>query len=416
MTPEGPFMPPSPTADAALPRSGGGALSARLERPTGQVRAAALFAHCFACSKDSHAARRISKALAARGIATLRFDMGGIGGSGDPGGVGGPAAQARDIIDAAAWMADQGLAPGLLVGHSLGGAAALIAAQGIASVQAVAVIGAPADPAHVLRLLGDALDVIQTTGEATVTIGPGAPLRVTRDFVDEARGARVTEAAAHLGRALLILHAPRDEIVGIEHASRLFTAAKHPKSFVSLDDADHLLTRAEDAAYAADLIAAWASRYLIMAAPETPKSAPEGVVRVTEADPAGFRQDILVGHHALVADEPTSVGGADAGPSPYGLVAAGLGACTAMTIRMYARRKGIALHDVTVDVTHAKTHAEDCAGCGADARIDRFDRIIRLTGDLSDDERARLMQIADRCPVHRTLESASQIVTRAADA
>lgn len=401
--------------DIALPRSGGGTLAAALERPSGPPRAAALFAHCFACSKDSHGAVRVSRALAGLGIATLRFDMGGVGASHDPGGIGGPAAQARDISDAAAWMAEQGMAPGLLIGHSLGGAAALIAARDMASVKAVAVIGAPADPSHALSHLGDALATIAASGAADVALGPGAPVRVTRDFVSEIREAEVLDTATHLGRALLILHAPRDEIVGIEHASRIFLAAKHPKSFVSLDDADHLLTRPEDAAYAADLIAAWASRYLDMAAPEAPAAAPEGVVRVTEDDPAGFRQTILAGRHALAADEPSSVGGDDSAPTPYGLVAAGLGACTAMTIRMYARRKGIALEGVSVDVTHAKVHAEDCAGCeDPGARIDRFDRVIRLTGDLTEAERARLMQIADRCPVHRTLEAASQIVTRAA--
>jgi putative redox protein len=405
-------MPSSTSADIIVPRSGGGTLVAKLERPVGAPRAAALFAHCFACSKDSHGARRVSRALAARGIATLRFDMGGIGGSHDPGGIGGPVAQARDIADAAAWMAAQGVAPGLLIGHSLGGAAALIAAPGIASVQAVAVIGTPSDPAHALAHLGDALAKIESEGAADVAIGPGAPLRMTKAFVDETRGANVLEAAAHLGRPLLILHAPRDEIVGIDNAAALFMAAKHPKSYASLDDADHLLTRPEDAAYAADLIAAWASRYLTLAAPEAPAAAPEGVVRVTEADPAGFRQDILAGPHALVADEPASVGGGDAGPSPYGLVAAGLGACTAMTIRMYARRKGIALDDVSVDITHGAIHAADGAA-DAGARIDRFDRAIRLSGALSDAERARLMEIADRCPVHRTLERASQIVTRA---
>jgi putative redox protein len=210
-----------------------------------------------------------------------------------------------------------------------------------------------------------------------------------------------------------VLHAPRDAVVGIENAQSIFTAARHPKSFVTLDEADHLLSRVDDAGYAAGVIAAWAERYLDLAPPSPPTGAPEGVVRASEADPDGFLQDVAAGpRHHLVADEPTAFGGADRGPSPYGLVAAGLAACTSMTIRMYARRKGMRLDHVWVDVTHAKVYAEDQEHAeGKGAKIDRFDRVVHLRGDLTDAERTRLLQIADRCPVHRTLESSARVVT-----
>jgi putative redox protein len=289
----------------------------------------------------------------------------------------------------------------------------LAAAPEITKARAMAVIGAPADPAHALKHLGGDLDVIEREGAAEVRIA-GRAFTVKRSFVRDAQAATITDRLHHLKKALLILHAPRDEVVGVENATEIFVNARHPKSFVSLDDADHLLSRAEDAEYAADVIAAWARRYVEME-PANREHAPEGVVRVSEADPAGFRQDITAGEHSLASDEPESIGGTDTAPSPYGLVAAGLGACTSMTIRMYARRKGWPLESVAVDVRHEKVHAEDCADCEErGGRIDRFERVVRLDGDLSADQRARLLEIADKCPVHRTLEARARIDTREA--
>jgi putative redox protein len=304
------------------------------------------------------------------------------------------------------------MAPELLIGHSLGGAAVLKARAGIASVRAVVTLNAPFDPGHVTGNFADALPEIKASGEAEVTLG-GSAFRISRDFVDSVAAAQMKPAIGGLNAALLVMHAPRDAIVGIDNATSIFVAARHPKSFVTLDDADHLITRPRDAEYAAEVIAAWASRYLDLAPPAPPAGAPEGIVRVTEADADGFLQDVQSGpdHHTL-ADEPKSFGGSNRGMSPYGFLAAGLGACTSMTIRMYARRKGWPLDGVSVDVSHAKVHAEDAGGSG---KIDEFARVIRLQGDLDSDQRARLLEIADRCPVHRTLEQQSRITTELAD-
>ncbi|RMD48801.1 MAG: OsmC family protein [Alphaproteobacteria bacterium] len=386
-------------------------LAGRLARPAGPMRGAAVLAHCFTCGKDLRSLRILAGRLVAEGFAVLRFDFTGIGRSGGELAEAGVAANAGDLEAAARALAAEGLAPGLLVGHSLGGAAVLLAAGRIESVRAVATIGAPADAAHVLKHLGCALDRVEQEGRAPVTIA-GRRFEIGRRFVEEARGAAVEEAVARMRRALLILHAPGDAVVGIEHAARLFKAARHPKSFVSLDRADHLLSRPEDAEYAASVIAAWAGRYL-PAPPEPVTAPPEGITRVREADPTGFLQHIRAGRHALTADEPASVGGTDLGPSPYQLLTAALGACTAMTIRMYARRKGWPLAGVEVDVSHERQHAADCGG-GEGCRIDVFRRVIRLEGDLDEAQRARLAEIADRCPVHRTLSREARIETELA--
>ena len=389
-------------------------LAARLDRPAGPHLATALFAHCFTCSKDIAAARRIAGRLAAAGIAVLRFDFTGLGHSEGEFANTSFTSNVADLRAAADWLAGEGMAPDLLIGHSLGGAAVLRAAGTIASARAVVTIGAPFDPDHVLHNFGDALDRIEADGSAEVTLA-GRSFTIGRDFVHDVRAEELGPAIRHLGRALLVLHAPRDAVVGIGNAANIFRAARHPKSFVTLDTADHLVSEARDAEYAAGVIAAWAARYLGLRGPKPPQGAPEGVVRVSEADAAGFLQDIQSGpHHHVLADEPAEYGGTDRGMSPYGFLAAGLGACTSMTIRMYARRKGWPLSHVAVDVTHDKVHRQD-AETGAGTRIDRFDRVIRLEGDLSKDQRAKLLEIADRCPVHRTLEHGARIETRLED-
>lgn len=388
----------------------GDRLSGRLDLPEGPVLATALFAHCFTCGKDIAAARRIAGRLAAMGFAVLRFDFTGIGQSGGSFAATSFTSNAADIVAAAAALAGRGLAPDLLIGHSLGGAAALRAAGDIPSVRAVATIGAPFDPAHVIATFAAAREAIERDGAAEVTLGQRR-IRIGRALLEDLAEAELDGAIAKLDRALLVLHAPRDEIVGIDNATRIFTAAKHPKSFVTLDDSDHLLSRAEDADYAAEVIAAWAGRYLDLRSPAPPPGAPEGVVRVSEADPDGFLQDIDAGprHHA-VADEPLAYGGTDRGMSPYGFLAAALGACTSMTIRMYARKKGWPLDHVSVEVTHDKMHAQDAA-TGIVPRIDRFHRAIRLEGPLSAEQRERLREIANNCPVHRTLETGAKVET-----
>ena len=404
-----------PTERLTFPGHDGSELAARLDRPEGPVLTTALFAHCFTCGKDIVAARRIAGRLAAEGIAVLRFDFTGLGHSGGEFANTTFTSNVADIEAAARHLDGIGMAPSLLIGHSLGGAAVFRAAESIPSARAVATIAAPFDPSHVTENFASALPRIEEEGSAEVDLG-GRPFRIGRAFVEDVSRTRLEAAVAGLGRALLILHSPTDATVGIENASGIFLAARHPKSFVTLDGADHLISRAGDAEYAAEVIAAWAGRYLDLKPPAPPEGAPEGVVRVSEADPDGFLQDVASGpcHHAL-ADEPLSFGGTDRGMSPYGFLGAGLGACTSMTIRMYARRKGWPLEHVSVDVTHDRVHAEDARadGEGAGDKVDRFHRVVRLDGGLDDDQRARLMEIADRCPVHRTLERGARVRTEA---
>ncbi|SMX50369.1 bifunctional alpha/beta hydrolase/OsmC family protein [Maliponia aquimaris] len=402
-----------PTERISFPGHSGHTLAARLDLPDGPHLATALFAHCFTCGKDIAAARRIAQRLSAMGIAVLRFDFTGLGHSGGEFANTTFCTNVADLREAAAYLEDRGMAPSLLIGHSLGGAAILRAAPQIPSARAVVTIGAPFDPEHVTRHFGTALETIATEGEAQVDLG-GRPFTVGRDFVEDVQAQELAPVIASLKKALLVLHAPRDAVVDISNATRIFTAAKHPKSFVTLDDADHLVSDPQDAEYVAEVIAAWAGRYLDLKPPAPPVGAPEGVVRVRESSPDGFLQDVQNGpyHHAL-ADEPEAYGGTNRGMSPYGFVASGLGACTSMTLRMYARRKGWPLTGISVDVTHDKVHAQDAAGSG-DGRLDRFIRRITLEGDLDDSQRARLLEIADKCPVHRTLEQGARIETELA--
>ncbi len=390
-------------------------LAARLDMPSGELRATAIFAHCFTCTKDIPAARRIAQRLATMGIAVLRFDFTGLGHSGGEFANTDFTSNVGDLVHAAKYLSENNSAPTLLIGHSLGGAAVLKAASEIPSIKAVVTIGAPADPGHVVHNFGSSLDEIKKKGKATVKLA-GRPFKITQDFVTDVSEANLTPAIENLKRALLVLHSPIDQTVGIENAAQIFSNAKHPKSFVTLDDADHLVTRKEDAEYAAEVIAAWSARYLELKQPAAPIGAPEGVVRSTEADPDGFLQDICAGplHHAR-ADEPITYGGTNKGMSPYQFLSAGLGACTSMTIRMYARRKDIPLEHVQVNIIHHKVHAQDCNTCvTTEGRIDQFTREIKLIGDLTDDQRAKLLEIADKCPVHRTLESEINIQTELA--
>jgi len=400
-----------PTERLTFTGHAGHELVARLDLPEGPHLTTALFAHCFTCSKDIPAARRIAARLAGAGIAVLRFDFTGLGHSEGEFENTSFSSNVDDLELAARALSDRGMAPGLLIGHSLGGAAVLAAARRIKSTRAVVTIGAPFDPDHVTHNFGDALEKIKDEGVAEVTLG-GRKIRIGKGFVDDVKAETLEQDIAHLGRALLVLHAPRDATVGIENAAEIFKTAKHPKSFVTLDNADHLITNAADAEYAAQVIAAWVMHYLDLSPPAPPPGAPEGIVRVSEANSDGYLQDINSGpDHHMLADEPEAYGGTDRGMSPYGFLAAGLGACTSMTIRMYARRKGWPLTHVSVDVSHDKVHAQD-ARSRAGAQADTFTRVIRLSGDLDETQREKLLEIADKCPVHRTLERSSNIVTR----
>lgn len=389
----------------------GSTLAARLDLPAGKPAAYALFAHCFTCSKDIPAARRIAQRLASLGIAVLRFDFTGLGHSSGEFSNTSFSSNIEDLLLASNYLRENYQAPQLLIGHSLGGAAILAAAGSVPEAKAVISIGAPADPQHVAHNFAEKLQSIESQGQAEVSLG-GRSFTIKQQFLDDISQVSLKEKIGSLKKALLVLHAPLDETVEIENAASIFQMAKHPKSFITLDDADHLLSKAKDAEYASDLIAAWAQRYIKVDLLPKLMNAPEGVVRVSEADANNFIQDISAAGHHLIADEPESYGGDFLGPTPYQLVSAGLGACTSMTIRMYARRKNIPLEHVQVDVIHDKIHAQDCSSCEQEnGKVDQFERKITLSGALSDDDRKRLLVIADKCPVHRSLEGKINIVT-----
>jgi uncharacterized OsmC-like protein/alpha/beta superfamily hydrolase len=386
-------------------------LSALLDRPVERPRAYALFAHCFTCGKDIHAAKRIAAGLTALGIAVLRFDFTGLGSSDGEFANTTFSSNVQDLVAAAAHMRAQGHAPAILIGHSLGGAAILAAAEAIPEARAVVTIAAPADPAHVTHLFSARIDEIRDAGEIEVSLG-GRPFNIRREFLDDIETHKQDERIARLRKALLVFHSPTDDVVGIENATAIFVKAKHPKSFVSLAGADHLLSRKEDAAYVANVIAAWAERYLDMTAPiENAGAEPDGVT-VTETRQGKFQQTIRAGRHTLTADEPVAQGGLDSGLTPYDLLLAGLGACTSMTLRLYADGKGLPLERVSVGLRHSRIHAADCETCETkEGKVDRIDRVLTLTGNLDAQQRARLLEIADKCPVHRTLTSEIDIRT-----
>jgi len=406
-----------PTERFQFEGEGGIHLAATLDTPEAQIRAYALFAHCFTCGKDVLAAKRIAVAVAAKGIAVLRFDFTGLGSSEGDFANSTFASNVADLVRAANHLRETKQAPALLIGHSLGGAAILAAAESIPEARAVVTIAAPSDPAHVTGLFADRIEDIRKLGKAEVSLA-GRPFTVSREFLDDIAEHSLIDRVARLHRALLIMHAPTDDTVGIDNATRIFVAAKHPKSFVSLADADHLLSNRRDSGYAADVIAAWASRYIEPAVAEAAVDlgqSPRRVV-VRETRDSKFQQSISVGPHRLVADEPVAAGGEDNGPGPYDFLLAGLGACTSMTMRLYADRKSLPLERTTVTLRHSKIHAQDCAECETkEGMLDQIERVIAMEGELDAEQRKKLMEIADKCPVHRTLTSEIRIVTRAAD-
>ena len=407
---------PADALRVEFPSSEGHALAGRLELPAGPPRAFAIFAHCFTCSKDVHAATRVSRALAERGFGVLRFDFTGLGNSEGDFGNTSFSSNVADLVAAADWLADHHAAPRLLVGHSLGGAAVLAAAERLDDVAAVATIGAPSDPAHVRHLFADATCDIERHGRADVRIA-GRTFPISKAFLDDLDEHALLDRLKDLRKAVLLMHSPRDEVVDVHHAERLYKALRHPKSFVTLDDADHLLTRRADSEYVAGVLAAWAARYL-PSLPEPERTAlAKGEVRVAEKSRDGYAQTVQAGRHVLTADEPQSVGGDDTGPDPYGYLLASLGACTSMTLRMYANRKRWPLEHVAVTLSHRKVHAEDCADCEAtDGVVDRIDRRLAIRApELDADQIARLVEIADRCPVHRTLEGQIEVHTEVVD-
>lgn len=395
---------------------GGHQLAAALDTPDGPIKAYALFAHCFTCGKDVLAAKRIATALAAKGIATLRFDFTGLGASEGEFANSTFSSNVADLVRAADHLRETRKAPALLIGHSLGGAAILAAAGQIPEAKAVATIAAPSDPVHVTHLFKDRIEDIRAQGEGEVSLA-GRPFRIKREFLDDVAEQNLMAQVKQLHKALLVMHSPTDDTVGIDNATNIFIAAKHPKSFVSLAGTDHLLSGKQDAAYVADVIGAWAERYIDLApqpAADT-GNAPRNVV-VQETRNGKFQQIVTTGPHRLIADEPVSVGGDDSGPGPYDFLLTGLGACTSMTMRMYADRKSLPVDRITVTLQHNKIYAKDCEECETrEGMLDQIDRVIRIEGNLDADQRKRLMEIADKCPVHKTLTSEVRIVTKAAE-
>ena len=405
-----------PTQRAKFPGADGQMLAARLDLPSGTVRGYALFAHCFTCTKDILAAKRIAQGLARHGIGVLRFDFTGLGHSEGEFANTNFSSNVADLKAAADFMRQSLAAPDVLIGHSLGGAAVLAVASEIPEIKGVVTIGAPADVGYVLHQFGGHVDEINEKGEAEVQLA-SRTFTVRREFIEDATRQKLEDKIAKLGKALLVMHSPIDQTVGVENAGEIFMAAKHPKSFVSLDRADHLLSGEADARYVADIIAAWAGR-LVESGLDV-DSAHEAVI-VSETGLGKFQNTVVAGRHQLIADEPISVGGLDSGPTPYDFLSAALGACTAMTLRMYAARKKLILGRVSVDVMHGKVAADHCSDCGEAAeggggKIDRFERVISVEGEIDEALRDKLVEIAGKCPVHRTLEHASAVVTRVAE-
>jgi uncharacterized OsmC-like protein/alpha/beta superfamily hydrolase len=406
-----------PTERFQFASSEGHQLAAALDLPEREPTAYALFAHCFTCGKDVLAARRIATALAAKGLAVLRFDFTGLGSSEGDFANSTFSSNVADLVRAADHLRETRTAPALLIGHSLGGAAILAAADRIPEAKAVVTIAAPSDPAHVTHLFKDRIEDIREHGKVEVQLA-GRPFQIKREFLDDIAEHGLMAHVAKLHKALLVMHSPTDDTVGIDNATHIFVAAKHPKSFVSLAGADHLLSGRRDASYVADVIAAWAERYLdpVMSEPAADLGEEPRNVVVRETRNGKFQQMVSIGPHQMLADEPVAAGGEDSGPGPYDFVLAGLGACTSMTMRMYADRKSLPLERVTVTLRHSKIYAEDCADCETrTGMLDQIDRSIAMEGALDAEQRKKLMEIADKCPVHRTLTSEIHIVTHAAD-
>lgn len=390
----------------------GDRLAARLDLPeTGTPTAYALFAHCFTCSKDLRAVGAISRSLTRQGIAVLRFDFTGLGESEGDFADTNFSSNIDDLVVAANFLGEEYEAPRILVGHSLGGAAVLQAAHHLESVQAVSTIGAPYDPEHVTRHLEDALEEIKSSGKARIRLA-NQTFTIQKQFLEDLAATKMESTIRELNRPLLIFHSPVDQTVGVDNAARIFKAAKHPKSYISLDQADHLLTRTADAEYVGTVLGAWAQKYVESRKDGSP--APEGDVMTRTGDE--FRTEVQAGTHSLVADEPEEVGGTDKGPTPYDLLLAALGSCTGITLRMYADRKEWPLEEAIVHLTHEEVHAEDCAHCDtSEGKVDRIERELELIGELSSEQRDRLLEIANKCPVHRTLHSDIDVRTRLQD-
>jgi len=380
-------------------------LAAHLYSPLDQTpRFYAVFAHCFTCSQNFSAVRRISTSLSQQGIAVLSFDFTGLGRSDGEFEESTFSSNITDLLDASEFLDKEYEAPKMLVGHSLGGAAVLYASFDLPNIEAVATIGAPAFPGHVKHLFQESLANIEELGSAEVKIG-GRPFRISKQFIEDLEQKPLEKMLKKLKKSLLIIHSPQDEIVGIQNAADLYSASMHPKSFISLNGSDHMISKEEDSEYVGEVIASWSKRYVSIDRKEGQLYDTEGnQVKVRLSGP-GFTTEIKTPYHHMIADEPLEVGGDNLGPNPYDFLMASLGSCTAMTLKMYADRKKWSLKEVTVFLNHDKVHLNDSKNSSEkESKVSRFTRLINLEGDLDEDQRQRLIEISHRCPVHRTLE------------
>ena len=386
-------------------------LAGRLELPLDQnPHNFVIFAHCFTCTKNLTAVKNVGRALTDAGFGVLRFDFTGLGESEGDFENTNFSGNVDDLVEAASFLEKNYMAPTLIIGHSLGGAASIFAASKIKSIKAVAVINSPSHPSHVLHILKNSAHEITKNGKAKVNLG-GVDFTIKKQFLDDLENKSLIDVVSSFKKALLILHSPQDTTVGIENAEEIYKAAHHPKSFVSLDGADHLLSKKEDSRYVGEVIAGWASRYVEIPVTEEIKSRSK-VAASLEGDDK-FTTHLKLGDHYFIADEPLDFGGNNFGPSPYEFLSAGLAACTVMTIQMYARRKKWQIDNVTCHVNYSKEHALDCENCEEDsAKIDTFIREIKLKGNLSEEHKKKLLEIADKCPVHKTLKTNTQVKTR----
>lgn len=387
-------------------------LEGRLELPVDRhPHNYVIFAHCFTCNKNLLAVKNIGRALTTNGFGVLRFDFTGLGESEGDFADTNFSGNVEDLVAAAHYLTEKHTSPTLLIGHSLGGAAVIFAATEIPSVKAIATVGAPSDALHVQRLLKSSLEEIEASGKAVVNLS-GREFTIKKQFLEDLKTKSLPDTVKKLRKPLLLMHSPQDGTVGIQNAEDIYKAAHHPKSFVSLDGADHLLMNKKDSLYVGEVISGWAKRYLTIESEEKLPKTEHQVVASLDADD-GFTTKMKVGNHYMVADEPTDFGGNDFGPSPYDLVSSGLSACTVMTLQMYAKRKNWPLQNVSVHTTYGKTHASDCENCEDTAsKIDTFHREIQLNGALDRKQRERMLQIADKCPVHKTLNSKTQVITK----
>jgi len=387
-----------------IPNKKGYTLKAYLELPANQKpNYYAIFAHCFACSSALGAVRNISRSLTSHGFGVVRFDFTGLGRSEGEFAESHFSSNVEDLLSVHEYITTHYSAPSLLVGHSLGGAAVITAASKLTAVKAVATIGAPATVGHVKHLFVEEASKAINKEDIKVNIG-GQPFTINEDFIADFDKTDLPSILKKLRKPLLIMHSPTDTIVEIENAHQLYHHAKHPKSFVSLDSADHLLSKASDSIYVGNVIGTWVQRYFVAKENIMLETQGEQLVGHLNLIEDNFTTRIQTKKHTMIADEPSSVGGNDFGPSPYEYLNAALAACTVMTLKMYAERKKWDLQEVFVYISHSKKHSDELElDSEKSGYLDFITKKLRFVGNLDEKQKERLKEIASKCPVHKTI-------------